>query len=290
MQPIAAIRRFLRRFPKLIYLRRCLTGLFARSGGITPIDLPATFEPYAPFSPGGSYDDRAAMTIRALKTLPWCLRDLGRAAGSVRLARVDAETFGAGSLEAARLLKLCFDKFGSNKACFHNYHHVYAAILGHPDDVRHVLEFGIGSNDESIPGHMGPTGIPGASLRAFRSYLKNAQIYGADIDRRILLQEERIQCFFADQADWSTLEGLGASLPAELDLIVDDGMHAPHTNLHTLRFGLGKVKVGGWVVIEDINPRIRALWEVVAALLPAPYEPHLIDAHRGCIFAVRRGG
>ena len=39
---------------------------------------------------------------------------------------------------------------------------------------------------------MGSEGVPLASLRAWRDYFKNANIYGADIDKGILKDEERI--------------------------------------------------------------------------------------------------
>jgi hypothetical protein len=55
-----------------------------------------------------------------------------------------------------------------------------------------------------------------------------------------------------------------------------------------LRFGLGIVKKGGWVVVEDIAVEAISLWQVVAALLPKHYEPHLYNADAGIVFAVQR--
>jgi hypothetical protein len=52
---------------------------------------------------------------------------------------------------------------------------------------------------------MGRTGTPGASLRAWRDYFPNAEIYGADIDREILFEEERISAFYVNQLSESAI-------------------------------------------------------------------------------------
>ena len=39
---------------------------------------------------------------------------------------------------------------------------------------------------------------PGGCLRAFRDYLPNSQIFGADYDREVLLEEPRIRTTFVD--------------------------------------------------------------------------------------------
>ena len=40
---------------------------------------------------------------------------------------------------------------------------------------------------------------PGASLRAWRDYFVKADIYGADIDKKILFNENKIKNFYVDQ-------------------------------------------------------------------------------------------
>jgi len=80
------------------------------------------------------------------------------------------------------------DKYGSDKGTFHGYTNVYENILNKKrHNIELVLEIGIGTNDPNLPSTMGKYGKPGASLRAWRDYLPNAQIVGLDIDRKIFL-------------------------------------------------------------------------------------------------------
>jgi hypothetical protein len=132
------------------------------------------------------------------------------------------------------------------------------------------------------------TGNPGASLKAFRDFLKSATIFGADIDKRILFEDTRIETFFVDQTDPVTLTELGKSIPSDLDLVIDDGLHSPNANIETLKFGLTKIRIGAWVVVEDIAPDALPVWEVVSALLPSNYKPHIIRAESALLFAVKR--
>ena len=55
---------------------------------------------------------------------------------------------------------------------------------------------------------MGKDGVPLASLKAWRDYFENANIYGADIDKNILKNENRIKTFFVAQTDPNTIKEL----------------------------------------------------------------------------------
>ncbi len=188
---------------------------------------------------------------------------------------------------AAVRLKQLLDQYGSDKASSHNYHLLYGAILD-PAMAASVLEIGLGTNNFNVVSNMGREGKPGASLRAFRDFLPNAQIYGADVDRDILFSEDRITTYFVDQTDINSFDALGAALPADFDLIIDDGLHSPNANLATLAFGLGRLRVGGSIVIEDIRSEALPLWQAVAALLPSSYRAHVVTAAGGLAFLVHR--
>lgn len=188
-----------------------------------------------------------------------------------------------------RLAEL-FRKYGSDKATAHNYHLLYGHILDAVSEAPAVLEIGLGSNHLDTPSNMGRQGQPGASLRAFRDALTHAQIYGADVDQRILFEEERIQTFYLDQTDMASYRGLGAHLPEEFELIIDDGLHTPGANLNTLVFGIDRLKPGGWIVIEDILPRMLPIWHLVVQVLPQGFEPRLLKASKSYLFAVRFRG
>lgn len=173
----------------------------------------------------------------------------------------------------------------SDKSSPHRYHILYNVILKDRENIKNVLEVGLGTNNPGIISTMGVGGSPGASLRAFKEYLPNANIYGLDIDKDILFEEERIKTYFVDQTDARTFNQL--DLPNDFDLIIDDGLHSPNANLTTLLYGLTKVKIGGYVVIEDIAREALPFWVVVSALLPDTYEQRIYDDGLGLIYSVK---
>ena len=66
-------------------------------------------------------------------------------------------------------------------------------------------------------------GRPGASLYAFKQYLPNANIYGADIDKNILFNEERINTCYVDQLDIKTFDNIKNTFGnIKYDLIIVD--------------------------------------------------------------------
>ncbi|WP_208107369.1 glycosyltransferase [Halomonas ventosae] len=186
-----------------------------------------------------------------------------------------------------RLAEL-FKEHGSDKATAHNYHLLYGHILASAGDAPTIFEIGLGLNNVDTPSNMGAKGRPGASLRAFRDCFTQGQIFGADVDKRILFEEERIKTHFIDQTNPATFTALGDWLPTDLDLLIDDGLHAPGANLNTLLFGLDRIKPGGWIVIEDILPPMLPIWKLVAQLLPHGFEPGVIKAKSSLLFVVKR--
>lgn len=174
------------------------------------------------------------------------------------------------SADASRLNDL-FRRYGSDKSTKHNYHEVYAQILGPlQNSSAHVLEIGLGTPNIDVPSNMGERGHPGASVRAFRDFLPQGLIFGADVDRRILFAEERLQTFYVDQTRWEALMSLANSLPPQkFDLIIDDGLHMPHANLNTLRFALALLKPTGVFIIEDVARAENPVWEMVGQHLQA---------------------
>ena len=74
--------------------------------------------------------------------------------------------------------------------------------------------------------YMNINGKPGASLRAWRDYFSNALIYGADIDKKILFEEDRIKTFYLDQKNKNDIGKMWSQInKSNFDLIVDDGLH-----------------------------------------------------------------
>lgn len=163
---------------------------------------------------------------------------------------------------------------GSDKSNAHTYTQFYHFVFAHRRrNIERVFEMGIGTNNVDVPSNMGQKGVPGASLRAWRTYFPNAQIYGADVDDRVLFQEDRIATCYADQRSeasickmWNTL--LGGE--GQVDIIIDDGLHCPQTNATMLRASYNRLKPSGIYVIEDVFYP-----EDLAATLCA-YNPHVV--------------
>lgn len=246
--------------------------------------LPA-FAPYAQ----GSMKERASLTVLAAQQTVPLLCELLSSVSTCKhreLADVESICDDPESRTAANQLEGLFARHGSDKSTDHNYHWLYGRILRRPSEVRNLLEVGIGTNNADVISNMGTSGVPGASLRAFREFLPSANIYGADIDRRILFQEERIKTFFVDQTDLASFETLAGVTPEAFDLIIDDGLHAPNANIATMVFALKKIRVGGWFVVEDIPEASIPIWRLVASILPSRYTTFLLAARNAIVLAV----
>jgi hypothetical protein len=186
--------------------------------------------------------------------------------------------------ELARL----FNLHGSDKAGKHNYYLIYAALLNaRRNDPISILEIGLGTNNLNVRSNMGVNGRPGASLRAFRDWAPKAAVYGADIDRRVLFEEDRIRTFYVDQTeDFNELaDALGEE---RFDLIIDDGLHEPHANLNTLEFALGRMKDDGIVVVEDIEAQYIGTWRILSSIISARYEVLFVQTREAYVCCIRR--
>lgn len=285
------LKQWLKGFPLLVRIIRYVRRRFFAppvSLDISELNVLTTFRQFTPNS-AGCYKDRADIAIRTInRTFP-CLSSLALSVKQRPLSIRPITSFlqSGDDLATAEKLRELFDVCGSDKTT-HGYHNFYGPILKDRDAITGVLEIGIGTHHKDVVSYMGANWTPGASLRAFREFLCNAQIYGADIDKRILFEENRIKTLFVDQTRYDSFEALNQFIPADLDLVVDDGLHSPDANIATLQFGLSKVKTGGWVVIEDIAPEAQVIWEVVAAILPANLDIYLLSAEGGLVFAVKR--
>lgn len=127
----------------------------------------------------------------------------------------------------------------------------------------------MGSNNLEIRSNMGTGGKPGASLRAFRDYLK-IQIYGADLDKKILFKEDKISTFYVDQLNANTIKDLKNNLP-KLDLIIDDGLHQPDANLNIIIELVDHLNPGGILVIEDIDLVFNEIFDLIKNVFQKVY-------------------
>lgn len=286
-------------FEKLAYLWMKVPGLNSyvlgrmsrkkMSERMETLDITSEFPLFSPNSSGG-YRERSALTKMCINnTLP-AIVNIARKTGMPKAEAIVIDDLfqDVESAERCENLSRLLINHGSDKSGDHDYYKFYGKILTSQGTPKSILEIGMGTNHQDVVSNMGASGSPGASLRAFRDMLPTTVIYGADIDTRILFQEDRIHTFSVNQLDLASLERLGERMPHEIDLVIDDGLHSPDANLNTFMFALGKIAPSGWIVIEDIRVEAVPLWEVVSGLLPDIFRSYIIFAKGGVLFAVQR--
>ena len=139
-------------------------------------------------------------------------------------------------------------KHGSDKGSRHNYTTFYNLIF---ESIKlenlNIFEVGLGTNNINVPSNMGKFGVPGASLRLWKDYFPNSLIYGADVDKGCLFQEERIKTFFVDQTNSETIQKMWLDNfeKIELDILIDDGLHEFNANKNFFENGI--------YILEDID-------------------------------------
>src|SRR5450631_1124049 len=187
--------------------------------------------------------------------------------------------------------KMCrvMTKYGSDKGHgSHNYTTVYSTLFnGRQNQPLRIFELGLGTNNPGVASNVGVHALPGASLRGWRELFPNALVYGADIDRDILFQEDRISTFYCDQLDQAAIRQLWSQpdLQGGMDILIEDGYHSVEAGLSFLDGSLEQLRPGGIYVVEDISQNMVDEWyehlertyskryanyEFALALLPNP--------------------
>ena len=162
---------------------------------------------------------------------------------------------------------LC-DKYGSDKGeCdskdnpypwpSHNYADFYDLIFRlRKDDVRLLVECGLGTNNPQVESFMGIDGKPGASLRVWRDYFPNAKIIGVDIDKEILFSETRIKTYECDQTSQNSISNFTIEAALEessVDIIIDDGLHKFVAGKSFFEGMIKYLSKNGIYIIEDVS-------------------------------------
>jgi hypothetical protein len=183
-----------------------------------------------------------------------------------------------------------FSKNGSDKSTTHSYHPIYSSLICNSNTpIKAILEIGIGTNNINLPSNMGPKGRPGASLQSWQELFPNATIVGADIDKDILIFENNIKSFLLDQTSnksWvkfkEKLRGL------QFDLIIDDGLHSPLSNLKTICHSLDLLSPSGVLVIEDIAERSLPYWLIFCEIGMEGYKCQIVQAGKCYLFLLSK--
>ncbi len=184
-----------------------------------------------------------------------------------------------------------FEKYGSDKTREKHdkvYENILCELLEKSNHVIQIFEIGLGTNNIDIPSNMGIHGNPGASLRAFRDYSERIIVVGADVDTRVLFQEERISTYHVDQLDFESLTQLN-ELVKKSQLIIDDGLHNAEANVNVLMAYINIMQSGSWIVIEDISKDDFSLklWMHIRTLLPE-FDSYILELSNKYMFIAKK--
>lgn len=160
-------------------------------------------------------------------------------------------------------LKNLFNKYGSDKSLVHDYHIPYGYIFNLLP-AGPLLEIGIGSQDKKFNSVMGISYTPGGSLRSWRDSRYFTHCYGADIDKKVIFSEDKINTYLVDQLSIKSLQKLNSDLRLKesqgFSLIVDDGFHDFTANKNSFLALKKSIKKRGFYVVEDLDSENLHSW------------------------------
>lgn len=95
--------------------------------------------------------------------------------------------------------------------------------------------------------------LKGASIKMWKDFFPNAEIYGLDIDPSCKEYEDcRIKIFIGDQTDRDFLKEMMKEI-GPVDIIIDDGGHTMNQQKTSFEVLFPYIKKGGAYIIEDLH-------------------------------------
>lgn len=141
---------------------------------------------------------------------------------------------------------------GTDKWGAHQYARHYQTHFNRLRKRRlNLLEIGVGGEDRLDYG--------GHSLRMWKDYFPNANIYGLDIHDKSAFEEPRIRIFRGSQADPAFLKQVAAEI-GRLDIIIDDGSHINEHVLASFQTLFPLLADDGLYAIEDLGSSYWPDW------------------------------
>ena len=148
------------------------------------------------------------------------------------------------------------NNFGSDKGNQHNYTDFYHFLFCKLRDKKlNIFEVGLGSVKNNYSDNMSKfrNYKPLCSLRGWKKYFLNSEIFGADKDKSILTNENRIKTFYVDMLEKETIKKMWEKIKKKMDIIIDDGMHSFESNTIFFENSISFLNDNGFYIIEDIN-------------------------------------
>lgn len=91
----------------------------------------------------------------------------------------------------------------------------------------------------------------GGSLRMWKEYFYNGNIYGIDVLSSSMFEEERISTNLISQTDFELLKSTFKDI--KFDIIIDDGSHMTSHQINSFKGMKEFLKPGGYYVVEDLQ-------------------------------------
>ena len=168
------------------------------------------------------------------------------------------------SFDEKKSTELCkiMGNYGSDKGSidisnsWHNYTTFYYSIFNKiKDNKLRIFELGLGTTNINILSNMGNNGRPCASIYGWKEFFQNSLIFGADIDKDILISEDRIKTYYCDQTNPEIIKEMWSNpeLAEKFDIIIEDGLHEFNANVCFFENSIHKLKSDGFYIIEDIK-------------------------------------
>jgi hypothetical protein len=142
------------------------------------------------------------------------------------------------------------DKEGAHYYAQHYQHH----FERFRNKKINVLEIGIGGYDSPEAG--------GNSLRMWKAYFSQANIYGLDIFDKSPHDEPRIKTIKGSQVDEELLKTIVKDMGG-VDIVIDDGSHFSHHVIETFKVLFPLLNDGGIYAVEDLQ---TSYWENVGGV------------------------
>ena len=136
-------------------------------------------------------------------------------------------------------------KYGTDKYGSHYYTtHYYRNFQHLREQPIKLLEIGIGGYEDAKVG--------AESLKMWKEFFPNGQIYGLDIEDKRHFEEERIKIFHCSQTDTKSLDTINKEF-GPFDIIIDDGSHVNEHIITTFEHMFPLLKEDGIYSVEDIQ-------------------------------------
>ncbi len=144
-------------------------------------------------------------------------------------------------------------KYGTDKCpqIRHTYTPAYYELFkDRISTIKKVLELGIGYPETMT--HVTDY-KSGASLKMWRDFFPNAQIYGADVESESMINDTRISSFICDETKEEDIVNLLKLTGKDIDIFIDDGSHKWQHQSYLAKTILPMLNKNVTYIIEDVG-------------------------------------